>query len=505
MATKKEKPTMKTYFISLCLVLIAGLADATTQSSVSQDKPTRVYVKSYNESCVETYNIREVDSRYEGEYCVTYSTNTYTYSSTFNELMAFNENTPGTLCQHDQESSYYADYPGGDLAYVATYWGSADVDDLSTLSWPSGSWPAITGTWIETRTEKDVTGQIGGGSTDCNNKTLGCVPVTSTNASTSISTNATLPIVQEHCTINVSGTSGTIGTFRIVNYTAHRSAETVMKLQTGGRATSKMKNLFGLTASCYQSIVASQPSAPYWSVTDTESVPSQNITIGSYGALNANGVMYKIISDNDDVDVTPRVAGVDYCTFGVSATKYHSYFDLFVQQANPGYSFYPTSYEYDVGHAFWQFRTDAPADALQYISTNITKFLGTPWGFYPTNNPAPSLTNLFTVPGYIQNDGWPTAHSYNIKRTFYIGFPDLLQGLIFTRGIFNAPPMWCATSYNCVGAARGAGFDADIFGLPWDTTPQNFGVTLIEMYPAPGLVIGPFDDETDIFYSSAPY
>jgi hypothetical protein len=60
-------------------------------------------------------------------------------------------------------------------------------------------------------------------------------------------------------------------------------------------------------------------------------------------------------------------------------------------------------------------------------------------------------------------------------------------------------------AFNCVGAAIGAGFAADVFGLPWDMTPQNFGVTLIEMYPAPGQIIGPFIDTADIFYSSAPY
>jgi len=495
MATKKEKPTMKTYFISLCLVLIAGLADATTQSSVSQDKPTRVYVKSYNESCVETYNIREVDSRYEGEYCVTYSTNTYTYSSTFNELMAFNENTPGTLCQHDQESSYYADYPGGDLAYVATYWGSADVDDLSTLSWPSGSWPAITGTWIETRTEKDVTGQIGGGSTDCNNKTLGCVPVTSTNASTSISTNATLPIVQEHCTINVSGTSGTIGTVSIINYTARRTAETVMKLQTGGRATSKLKNLFGLTASCSQLNVAPQPSAPYWYVTSNPSVPSQNITIGGYGALNTNGVMYKIIPDNDDVDVTPRVAGVDYYTFNISAQKYHSYFEVFVNMPYPPgtgtLGFYPNfmmqSGGINAGHAWWRLSTDAPTNAVnQFISSDRSQFLSkqvgygnTGWGvnfdFFLQVLPATYISGA----GKLYNTD-PDSNSQSIPvMTNHIGWDDLINGLGYTGELQNHPGTWDGLENNCVTQTRSVG---GIVGVtlpnPSPLFPEPFGLDL---------------------------
>jgi hypothetical protein len=286
-----------------------------------------------------------------------------------------------------------------------------------------------------------------------------------------------------------------------------------MKLQTGGKAISRLRNLFGLTASATQMYpLENNLYAAPWAAGNqlgpvyTEggivtglfgtNISVQNITIGSYGALNANGVLYTSLPDNADVDVTPYVASVDDYTFNLGQPqKYHSYFDLFVQQANPGYSLIFYSQTNDVGHAFWQFRTDAPRDALQNISTNLTVFLGNPWGFYPSNG-------LFTVPGILNNDSY---HSYNIKRSFYIGFPDLLQGLEFTRGISNAPPVYSLSGFNCVDAARGAGFAADLFGLPWDTSPQNFGVTLIEMYPAPGLVIGPFDDETDIFYSSAPY
>ena len=41
---------MKHYFIFLCLLISGGLAGATTQATINQDKPPYVYVKSYNMS-----------------------------------------------------------------------------------------------------------------------------------------------------------------------------------------------------------------------------------------------------------------------------------------------------------------------------------------------------------------------------------------------------------------------------------------------------------------------
>jgi hypothetical protein len=276
-------------------------------------------------------------------------------------------------------------------------------------------------------------------------------------------------------------------------YLLDRSSKVTIQLRTGGKSGSKLKNLFGLQANAtgYRHLELNQYDATP-EPSDSYTISPTSIQVaGSY--LNTNGVTYRIFPDNATVDITPLVK-VKYYSFSVSAAKYKSYYDLYVQQANPGYSFYPVG-EYDVGHAFWQLRTEAPSDALQYLSTNLTGLLGNAWGFYPTNDPPLSLWNLATVQGFVQND---SSHSHNIKRIFAIGFPDLINGLEFTRGIYNTPPEWSATGYNCVSAARGAGFASDVFGLPWDMTPQNFGVSLVLMYP------GPFEDDT-VKYSSAPY
>lgn len=459
---------MKTYFIVLCLLISSGLANASIQTAVSQDKPPYVYVKSYNmnDQASGTYHWEGTGA---GEYAGDWQNQTLTCSANFYSLM---DGTNGMIGA-----------------------GAANMQ-LQSVGQDVGS-DEYTGTFQENMVEQDVNS----------------VPaiLDTQNGSPYTNVGMSFPIYLTHCDINApSYTSAAIvGQYEYWSYTRRRGAQAVLKLQSGGKATSRLRNVIGLAGSAVQAI----PTFPdpsfesdwgllwlmcYWGdhVSGTN-IPSQQITIGSYGNLNGNGVLYKILPDNADVDVTPRVNGSDYYTFNVSPQKYRSYFDLFVQQANPGYSLIFYSQTNDVGHAFWQFRTDAPADALQYISSSLTGYLGQKWGFYPSNP-----NNLFTALGYLQNDN---SHSYNITRSFYIGFSDLLQGLLYTEGISNAPPEYCLTSFNCVGAARGAGFTADVFGLPWDESPQNFGVTLIEMYPAPGQTVGPFIDTNDVFYSSTPY
>jgi hypothetical protein len=465
---------MKIYFILLGLLISSGLARAAIQTTANQDKPPRLYVKSYTESnagftkCLTTWT----GSSEEDDFSV-------------NDSVSWTDGSAGSF-------SYTWHY-----TYQTPSFSYAQNDNV-IISWPQVSWPNIEylqPTWTETYINTLWTSE------DYTNSTIaGYAPIILEHSDTSV------PMVDNSGSYGPSG-----GYFTVIKATGTRTAQAIMKLQTGGKSTSRLRNLFGLTAS------ATRYTPQHWSYWGyyewlgempldfgdlagcypaATSVPPQSINLGSYGALNTNGVKYLILPDNDDVDVTPYVAGADYYSFSFGQPqKYHSYFDLYVQQANPGFSliFYnPTN---DVGHAFWRFRTEAPQDALQYVSASLTAFLGTNWGFYPLNG-------LFTVPGILQNDN---SHPYNISRSFYIGFPDLLQGLTYTRGISNSPPVYSLTGFNCVGAARGAGFAADVFGLPWDESPQNFGVTLIEMYPAPGQIIGPFIDTNDTFFSSAPY
>ena len=361
-------------------------------------------------------------------------------------------------------------------ALVAVSSPEGDFSDPGplSLSWPPSSWPnLVAGT------------QTAAGDYD---------PLT-------FDTNIPPPAVAlEHCAISfpydgswTNSNNTYAGIFENGGYKGCyvRNADVAYKLQTGGKAVPRRNNLWCISASATQWTpinegAGSEPNVVFLS----QPIDPQSIIIDGK-SLNSHGKMWRLYADGDTQDVTVHVPNVDYFTFSLVPQKYLSYFDLYVQQANPGYSFYPTG-EYDVGHAFWQFRTEAPNEAFKYISASLTNFLGKSWGFYPTNDPPPSLWNLLTVPGFVEDD---SSHSHNIRRTFYIGFPDLLNGLDFTRGIYTAPPDWSATGFNCVSAARDAGYFGGVHALPWDMTPQNFGVTLVRMYP------GPFEDDTDIFDS----
>ena len=49
---------------------------------------------------------------------------------------------------------------------------------------------------------------------------------------------------------------------------------------------------------------------------------AEQITIGGFGNLDTNGMLYVALADNDPADVTPRVSGNKHYTFGVGRQKY---------------------------------------------------------------------------------------------------------------------------------------------------------------------------------------
>ena len=272
------------------------------------------------------------------------------------------------------------------------------------------------------------------------------------------------------------------------------TAHTTMILHTGGRPTSRLRNVIALNGwGASQMIFNVYNNALQFSggfcgyYGGGPNFPARNVSLGSFGALNANGTKYVILPDNATADITPMVAGAPRYVFNIgSVQKYYSYFDLYVEQPNPGYSFLPI-YNGDFGHAFWSLRTDAPSDALQYISSSLRAYLGT-FGFYPGTNGSICSSD----PGQVQNN---SGHAANVKRTFYIGYPNLLNALAYVRGISQAPPPYCWSGINCVAEVVFTGGQAGVHVLPGDQSPQNFGAMLVQMYP------GPFFDTNDVFTS----
>jgi hypothetical protein len=248
---------MKIFFTLLCLLISSVWANATVQNAADQDKPPRLYIKSYTEartaSGVEYFHP---------------------------EVM--NENTSW----HDDMAGFYK-----------YSWLTSDNDVFVNMNWPTSSWPDISATETYESTEDG----------------------------TIISTNVTPNIEQEHCVANFTVQHVFFGD--VQQLALWRTADTAMKIQTGGKSISMVRNLFGITATATQNL---NPTNYFADVDFDEitvenviaSVPSQNISIGSYGNLSTNGAKYVVLADNSDVDVTPYAAGVNCYSFTESQQKY---------------------------------------------------------------------------------------------------------------------------------------------------------------------------------------
>ena len=465
---------MKAYIIFFGSLSAILSLQASTSITFNQDKPDRLYVQSYIiSSDTGSSDIKNKNNDSNGNPAPDYT---------------------GVISYHDKKFT-----------------------DTHTLNWSDGSPGSEQFYWYEIILW-DISGGVGGTTRDTTYNTVwpACtwenlvdgVKTMTGYGSDDYNTNAGPPPIQkESCNIDVPLVDNSGQAFFppffypfylnpvFAKWTEEdhgsRHAQAKMKLQTGGKSSSRLRNVFGFTATATRRFPQKHPIfTSGFNIIPSIPVSQDKIKLGDIGVMPATGLKYKILPDNDEVDVTPIVDGADYYVFDATATKYHSYFDLYVEQATDGYSFIPYSDTNNVGHVFWQFNTSVPSDVMQYIPADLTKYLARYCGFFPSNG-------LFTLPGQMKfdSDNLP----YNIHRRFYIGFPDLIDGLQYTKDITLHPPVYSLISFACVGAGRAAGFAADVYALPADSSPQNFGVKLIEMYA------GPFDDETDTFYSGAPY
>jgi len=441
---------MKATISCFCVLISGGLALADTPtSSASADKPDYIYMESYTAN--DNSSLLQCD---------------YFYDINGNEIRSSWDNRLSTMSGNWQSSSG----------------GEASAFGIET----SGSYPPpSSGTntsWVYVIYDTNQVGTIVDASED--------------------DIDSGFIINQEHCDLNVPVVDGT-GSYTypydqnyldswhidVVQF-ENSHAQATMKMKTGGRSGSKLQNVFGITASASRELCAKLPppfNAP--PPPPPPPIPQQNIVVGSLGNMPAAGPLYKVLPDDATFDVTPYVPGVDWFTFGVGETKYHSYFDINVEQPNPGYSFLPVA-DRKFGHAFWSLRTDLPGDALQHIASSLIACLGTR-GFEPGTNG-----------NYCSDDAGQlddSAHAANIKRIFYIGYPGLINALEYVRSIQDTPPPYCWIDINCVRIAVNTGLSAGISMFPGDISPQNFGVMLIQEYPGYTTPWLPYDNE-DIFY-----
>jgi len=116
------------------------------------------------------------------------------------------------------------------------------------------------------------------------------------------------PLAQEHCDVQ---TPITYDYYWGTPQRERRTADTEMKLVTGGPLGSTQQNLWCLSATA----------------TDAETgrpIPPEQITIGAFGNQDTNSELWVMLPDGDPV-VTPEDPDKKNYTFTVGATKFHPY------------------------------------------------------------------------------------------------------------------------------------------------------------------------------------
>jgi hypothetical protein len=104
--------------------------------------------------------------------------------------------------------------------------------------------------------------------------------------------------------------------YSTVGETIQMDEQAELKLATGGKPGSTTRNLFVISAASYFNAEVNE------FLTGT-SVPRQQVAIGSLGNLGADGNLYVVLPDNaTNIDVTPRVNGLDWYGFNLTAQKY---------------------------------------------------------------------------------------------------------------------------------------------------------------------------------------
>jgi hypothetical protein len=113
------------------------------------------------------------------------------------------------------------------------------------------------------------------------------------------------PLGMEHCITRQHSDYGTQGYWQDVSETA----DTEMKLATGGPPGSTQKHLWIISATATDDDTG-QP------------IPPDQIHIGAFGNLDTNGNLYLMLTDNDPPNVTPKVIWKKHYHFTVSGTEH---------------------------------------------------------------------------------------------------------------------------------------------------------------------------------------
>jgi hypothetical protein len=296
--------TMKTHFIFLVSLISSGLAYATSQATLNQDKPARLYVKSYNISDNGSANSELTNgfSNFNDPSGVVVTIDTLN----FNGAIDWNSDSGGSLLwltvstDHTTSKSDY--FPHDNWEFFSN---AKESDSLYCTSGASGTLMQVGNSSFASPIYNYTNTYVG----------------------------RPIPVLWEHCDINFS----TNFTFYAAGpghelAQERRVADTKIKLMTGGKAASKSRSLFRISAGATEMNPPTTQYAAYpgwmgtmsymvYNQSSKTNIPAQSINIGSYGAANATGKQYFAFPGGADIEMTPHVAGVDYYSFGLGQYK----------------------------------------------------------------------------------------------------------------------------------------------------------------------------------------
>jgi hypothetical protein len=346
---------------------------------VEMDKPPRFYVANY--SLVE---IRNSDDLYEGDYNTDWAL--LDWGSAYDDWrteLNWTDQAGGAETMTENE------------AVLGTLWAIEDQNGVYQEwdTWPPSVWPTPTnGVQVSTN--------------------YGWTAYYNTNYSGGVSNNAFgFPnIPMEHCylkgTLTASATfpSGSQTTVVRHHLTFFRKAQTVMKLQTGGKAGAGRQSLFQFTASALGGSLTLAPwwQSKYYFVYGT-TIPLSPTTITILGQpLGADGNLWMVLPDGAERDVTPCVPKCDYCSFT-----------------------YPTPSKY-TPIISWSGGPPITNAQNVVVGQKISLTCGWKDGYGPTISnyswtvPGYAISNFYISPDPLQTNGYPIP--LTIKTNADIGF-----------------------------------------------------------------------------------
>jgi len=249
------------------------------------------------------------------------------------------------------------------------------------------------------------------------------------------------------------------------------SAHTAVKLYTGGKAKIGRQNLFCINCWAYR---YDRPpdddvwyDAPWLGTIGTRLDPTSLQVMGK--TPDTNGNVWIVLPDNSERDMTVTAPAKHYDA-GAGATKYKSYFEVFVRMPDPGGTGNHAPGDKDNwGHAWWCLSSEALIDIIGR-STSATNHLNVQEGYGPDGPSAWNLTHT---------DKFADGHVYfssgdNTNRIYQIGFYQLIDGLNSAKDLTDHPGIWDAKYNNCVEKVEAMGTTVGV-PLPATRYPEYLG------------------------------